>query len=59
MFSWIADNIGTIITALAVITVIAAVIAVMLRDKKQGHSSCGSNCSHCAMAGKCHQYEKK
>ena len=58
MLSWIAENIGTIISALVVLGIIAAVIAVMLRDKKQGRHSCGSSCSHCAMAGKCHQYDK-
>lgn len=34
--------------------IVGGVIAVMIIDKKKGKSSCGSNCAHCALAGKCH-----
>jgi hypothetical protein len=30
----------------------------LIKDKKAGKSSCGCNCSHCAMAGKCHSQHK-
>ena len=41
MIAWIVANIGTILVALAVLGVVAAVIAVMRRDRKQGKPSCG------------------
>lgn len=52
--NWFIENWGTIVTLLAVLAVVAGVIFIMLRDKKQGRSSCGNKCAHCAMAGKCH-----
>ena len=55
MLSWIAANAGTIIVTLILLAVIAAVIVVMVRDKKQGRSSCGCKCANCPMAGKCHE----
>ena len=54
MFEWIGANIGTVVAALAVAAVAAGAIAVMVKDRKKGKSSCGNNCAHCAMAGSCH-----
>ena len=54
MGAWFSANIGTILAAFAVILVVAAVIRVMVKDRRAGRTSCGNNCSHCAMAGKCH-----
>ena len=36
--------------------VVIAIIRSMVKDKKQGKSSCGANCAHCAMGcgGSCH-----
>ena len=56
MFEWLAANIGTIIVALIVIAVIAFVVARMVKDKKEGKSSCGANCAHCACRGDCHNH---
>lgn len=55
MISWLAENIGTIVAALAVIAVVCIAVAVMMKDKKKGKSSCGNHCAHCAMAGQCHK----
>ena len=41
MLEWLAANIGTIIVALIVIAVIVFVVARMVKDKKEGKSSCG------------------
>ena len=35
------------------------VIYRMVKDKKQGKSSCGNNCAHCACAGACHSSAAK
>ena len=59
MITWITQNIGTLLVILVLAAVVAAVIIKMVRDKRQGRSSCGHNCSHCAMAGTCHQNMKQ
>ena len=57
MFTWISNNIGTIITCAVLIAIVTAIIVSMIKKKKQGQSvvcSCG-NCKHCAMSGSCHK----
>ena len=54
MLAWLADNLGTVIVSMMLICVVAVVITGMVRGKKQGKSSCGCGCEHCAMHGKCH-----
>ncbi len=58
MVEWFAGNAGTILAALAVLLIVALVIRGLVRDRRAGRTSCGKNCSHCAMAGKCHGTEK-
>lgn len=54
MITWFSENIATIIICTALLAVITAVIAGMVRDKKKGKSSCGCGCANCAMNGSCH-----
>ena len=57
MFTWILNNIGTIIICAVLIAIVTAIIVSMIKKKKQGQSvvcSCG-NCKHCAMSGSCHK----
>ena len=56
MITWITQNIGTILVILVLTVVVAVIIIKMIKDKRQGKSSCGNNCAHCAMAGSCHQH---
>lgn len=49
------NNLGTVIAALILIAVISAIIAVLIRNKIKGKSSCGCNCAHCAMSDSCHK----
>lgn len=53
MFVWIMTNSGTLITLLILVAVVIFIIKVMIRDKKQGKSSCGGNCAHCKMCTAC------
>ncbi len=55
MITWLTENIGTIAAALAVLAAAAIAVAVIMKDRKKGKSSCGNNCAHCAMAGQCHK----
>lgn len=58
MIDWLASNwVNILVIALVAIAVFFAVRS-MIKDKKAGKSSCGCNCSHCAMAGKCHSQHK-
>lgn len=47
----LTSNLGTLITALVLIAIVAAIIFSMRKDKKAGKSSCGGDCAHC---GGCH-----
>ena len=55
MIKMIADNLGTIIVSLILIVIVAAIIANMIKKKKQGRSTCGCGCANCAMKGACHK----
>lgn len=54
MFTWIMENMATIIISAVLVLVVAAVIANIVRGKKKGKSSCGCGCAGCAMNGICH-----
>ena len=54
MLQWISTNIGTILISLLLLEAVALIIRSMMRDKKQGKSSCGGNCAGCAACGACH-----
>ena len=57
MFTWIAENIGTILICTVLIVIVAAIIISMMKKKKQGKSmvcNCGS-CNACPMSGSCHK----
>ena len=59
MFEWFYSNMANILIIAAVLGIVTLVIVSMVRDKRAGKSSCGCNCSHCAMAGKCHSNAPK
>lgn len=54
MIDWLIQNIGTIVICAVLVCVVALIIRGMIKDKKQGKSSCGSSCCSCPMSGKCH-----
>ena len=53
--TWLMANIGTIVVAVILAIIVTAVIAKMVKNKKQGKSSCGCGCESCAMKGECHK----
>lgn len=55
MFLWIKQNLSTIIVCMVLIAAVSGVIIKMVRDKKEGKSSCGCGCQGCAMYGSCHK----
>jgi hypothetical protein len=51
--------IGTIVVGLILAIVIFAIVFKMVKDKKNGKSSCNCGCSHCASSSVCHKSKKK
>ena len=55
MLQWIGENVGTILICIGLIVIVALIVRSLIRQKKQGKSSCGAGCAHCAMHGQCHK----
>ena len=55
MTQWLSANLGTILIALLLFAIAAAIVVKLIRDKKRGRSACGGNCAACAMRGGCHK----
>ncbi len=54
MIDFITANLGTIIVALIVAGLLAAIIIKAVKDKRSGKSSCSCGCKDCANAEFCH-----
>lgn len=53
MIRWMSENLGTLITSLILILVVAGAIRAIIKDRKNGRSSCGGNCAHCNLCASC------
>ena len=47
MFSWIGANLSTILISIVLIAIVTFISLSLIRQKRQGKSSCGGNCAHC------------
>ena len=54
MLSFLISNLATILIALALAGVVAAIVINLVRANRRGETTCGQNCAHCAMAKECH-----
>lgn len=54
MINWLRINAGTILICLVLATAVALIVRKLIREKREGKSSCGCDCGNCAMRGKCH-----
>ena len=52
MFSWIGANLSTILISIVLIAIVTFISLSLIRQKRQGKSSCGGNCAHCG--AQCH-----
>ena len=50
MFAWLAENLGTIVISAVLLAIVAAIVIYLIRQKKQGKSTCGAGCAHCCSA---------
>ncbi len=54
MLNWLAANAASIIVSIILAVLVIAIIVKLIRDKRNGKSSCGCGCTNCAMQGTCH-----
>ena len=40
---------GTVIVTAVLLAIVGGIVYSMVKDKKNGKSSCGGNCQHCSM----------
>lgn len=55
MFTFILENIATIVVGILLLAVVLLIIARIIKNKKKGNSSCGCRCVNCSMSGECHK----
>ena len=53
MLVWLTENIGTILITILLILIVTWAVLKIIKDKKQGKSSCGGSCAHCNMYTAC------
>ena len=49
------DILPTVLICTGLASIVALVIAYLIKNKKAGKSSCGCGCSGCAMRDSCHK----
>jgi len=59
MLAWLSANGGTIIAALVLALIVAAIVVRMAKNHRAGKSSCGCGCGGCPNAGFCHPDREK
>ena len=52
-------NLGTICVCAIVLLLVGGAVFSLLRNKRNGKSSCGCGCSGCSMSGVCHPTKKR
>ena len=55
MLNFLQLNGGTILLTAVLVLVVVSIIRYLVRQKRQGCSSCGCGCGGCPMNGSCRQ----
>ncbi len=62
MIHWITENLGTILVALIVLCVVAAIAATLIRDRRKGKcvscDGCSGNCPHASGCAAPHKKDR-
>ena len=53
MLAFVTGNLGTILITLFLVLIVALAIHTLVKDKRQGRSSCGGSCASCGACGSC------
>ena len=59
MIEFLKNNIGTVVVGAILLLLCIYVFYVLIRNRRQGKTSCGCNCGGCPMSGTCHKQEKE
>lgn len=59
MFDWIASNAGTLLVSAVLLVLVILAVLKMVRDRKQGKSTCSMGCGGCPMSGTCHKKQEE
>ena len=51
MLHWIGANLSTILISIFLIAIVILISLSLIRQKRQGRSSCGGSCAHCGAQG--------
>ncbi len=57
--TWLSANWGTILVCALLVALVAGLVYKLIKDKKQGKSTCSCGCSGCAMKDQCHKQPPK
>lgn len=55
MFTFISENIGSLLVILGILLIVTLIVLANVRKKRSGRPTCGCGCKSCPMASKCHQ----
>ncbi len=55
MLEWLRMNVGSLVLLFVLAGGMTALVAYLLRQKKQGKHTCSCGCKNCAMNGCCHK----
>ena len=55
MFTFIQENVGSLLVLFGIILIAALILLGRIRAKRRGATGCGCGCKSCPMATKCHK----
>lgn len=55
---WLTKNLGTILVLAIVLLIAGLALKTVIRDKRNGKSSCGGNCAACGACHACKSHAK-
>lgn len=58
MFSFIVQNIATIIVLAILVAAVTIVMVVIVNNRKKGKSPCGGECAGCPISASCNKEKK-
>ncbi len=58
MLSFLQEYGGTMVISFLLLAVVACIVWQLVRNRKQGKTSCGCDCSSCPSCGLCHDNKK-